>query len=113
MTTRLAIDHLRLARVRRETYPGPWLPGPVVEDAAARAEAGTTRLRRRDGAVGLELVAVNGQPGRILRGPGGPDVWDVLAIDVAGGRIQAVRIVRNPHKLRHLCEPGKGATAAP
>jgi RNA polymerase sigma-70 factor (ECF subfamily) len=28
---RLAIDHLRSARVRRETYPGPWMPEPVVE----------------------------------------------------------------------------------
>jgi RNA polymerase sigma-70 factor (ECF subfamily) len=27
----LAIDHLRSARVRRETYPGPWMPEPVVE----------------------------------------------------------------------------------
>jgi RNA polymerase sigma-70 factor (ECF subfamily) len=40
MTTRLAIDHLRSARVRREVYPGQWLPEPLVEDEAARhAEA--------------------------------------------------------------------------
>jgi RNA polymerase sigma factor (sigma-70 family) len=31
ITTRLAIDHLRSARVRRETYPGQWLPEPIVE----------------------------------------------------------------------------------
>jgi RNA polymerase sigma-70 factor (ECF subfamily) len=30
VTTRLAIDHLRSARVRRETYVGEWLPEPVV-----------------------------------------------------------------------------------
>lgn len=30
VTTRLAIDHLRSARVRRETYPGNWLPEPLV-----------------------------------------------------------------------------------
>ena len=29
VTTRLAIDHLRLARVQREVYVGPWLPEPV------------------------------------------------------------------------------------
>lgn len=29
-TTRLAIDHLRSARVRREVYVGPWLPEPLV-----------------------------------------------------------------------------------
>src|SRR5215210_3809777 len=33
VTTRLAIDELRSARVRRETYPGPWLPEPVVTDS--------------------------------------------------------------------------------
>jgi RNA polymerase sigma-70 factor, ECF subfamily len=31
VVTRLAIDHLRSARVRRETYPGPWMPEPMVE----------------------------------------------------------------------------------
>ena len=43
VTTRLAIDHLRSARVRREEYPGTWLPEPVLADpapaAAARAES--------------------------------------------------------------------------
>lgn len=32
VTTRIAIDHLRSARVRREEYLGPWLPEPVVVD---------------------------------------------------------------------------------
>jgi RNA polymerase sigma-70 factor (ECF subfamily) len=35
-TTRLAIDVLRSARVRREAYTGAWLPEPLVEDDAAR-----------------------------------------------------------------------------
>ncbi|MGW5239336.1 RNA polymerase sigma-70 factor [Monashia sp. NPDC004114] len=30
ITTRLAIDTLRSARVRRESYVGPWLPEPLV-----------------------------------------------------------------------------------
>src|SRR5919197_4388906 len=33
VTTRLAIDQLRSARARRETYAGPWLPEPVVTDS--------------------------------------------------------------------------------
>jgi RNA polymerase sigma-70 factor (TIGR02957 family) len=33
VTTRLAIDQLRSARARRETYTGPWLPEPVVTDS--------------------------------------------------------------------------------
>ena len=32
VTTRLAIDHLRSARVRRERYVGTWLPEPVLTD---------------------------------------------------------------------------------
>jgi RNA polymerase sigma-70 factor, ECF subfamily len=32
VTTRLAIDHFRSARVRRESYVGTWLPEPVVEE---------------------------------------------------------------------------------
>jgi RNA polymerase sigma-70 factor (ECF subfamily) len=43
VTTRLAIDHLRSARVRRESYVGQWLPEPLLtddgaDDPAAHAE---------------------------------------------------------------------------
>ncbi|RIA45782.1 RNA polymerase sigma-70 factor (ECF subfamily) [Hephaestia caeni] len=31
VVTRLCLDHLKAARVRREAYDGPWLPEPVVE----------------------------------------------------------------------------------
>jgi RNA polymerase sigma-70 factor (TIGR02957 family) len=34
ITTRLAIDHLRSARVRRESYVGTWLPEPLLGDQA-------------------------------------------------------------------------------
>ncbi len=33
VVARLAIDHLRSARVRRESYVGPWLPEPVLTPA--------------------------------------------------------------------------------
>ena len=39
--TRLCVDHLRSARVQRESYIGPWLPEPLVtgtEDTARPAE---------------------------------------------------------------------------
>jgi RNA polymerase sigma factor (sigma-70 family) len=48
VTTRLAIDHLRSARVRREQYVGPWLPEPAVagmtdlSDDAALADSLST-----------------------------------------------------------------------
>lgn len=35
IATRLAIDHLRSARVRREAYVGPWLPEPLLTRAGA------------------------------------------------------------------------------
>jgi RNA polymerase sigma-70 factor (ECF subfamily) len=34
VVTRLCIDHLRSARVRREEYVGPWLPEPLVSELA-------------------------------------------------------------------------------
>src|SRR3954471_7347776 len=34
VVTRLAIDHLRSARVRREQYVGEWLPEPLLVDTA-------------------------------------------------------------------------------
>lgn len=37
--TRLAIDHLRSARVRREQYVGPWLPEPLVTDMSSSPPA--------------------------------------------------------------------------
>lgn len=38
VVTRLAIDHLRLARVQREEYVGEWLPEPVVTDRSTDPE---------------------------------------------------------------------------
>jgi RNA polymerase sigma-70 factor (ECF subfamily) len=47
VTTRLAIDHLRSARVRRERYVGAWLPEPLItadesSDPAHRVEVDET-----------------------------------------------------------------------
>ena len=35
VTTRLSIDHLKSARVRREQYVGQWLPEPLLTDASS------------------------------------------------------------------------------
>jgi RNA polymerase sigma-70 factor, ECF subfamily len=37
-TTRLCIDRLRMVREARETYVGPWLPEPLLEDVAPPAD---------------------------------------------------------------------------
>ncbi|UYM03850.1 RNA polymerase sigma-70 factor [Solicola gregarius] len=45
VTTRVAIDTLRSARARRESYVGPWLPEPILDDdadPAHRIELGET-----------------------------------------------------------------------
>jgi RNA polymerase sigma-70 factor (ECF subfamily) len=39
VVTRVAIDHLRAARTRRETYPGPWLPEPLIDPPAEATSA--------------------------------------------------------------------------
>ncbi|MBW6434347.1 RNA polymerase sigma-70 factor [Actinoplanes hulinensis] len=49
IVTNLAMDRLRSARARRESYVGPWLPEPVLTDAgseddAVRAESVSTGL---------------------------------------------------------------------
>jgi RNA polymerase sigma-70 factor (ECF subfamily) len=122
-------------------------PEPLVGAALiARFMAHVARVRRGFGKFEARLVKVNGQPGRLLRGPREPklgederlaaekagallrsgdvdpqelaalmlrgrraageqavvQVWEVLTVDVVEGRIQTVRIVRNPDKLAHL-----------
>src|SRR5262245_37271491 len=37
--SRLALDALRSARVRREAYIGPWLPEPIVEEPSPEERA--------------------------------------------------------------------------
>ncbi|WP_062995214.1 RNA polymerase sigma factor SigJ [Nocardia mikamii] len=49
MTTRLAINATRTARVRRETYLGPWLPEPV--DTGADPSLGAERAAALETAV--------------------------------------------------------------
>ena len=39
VVTRLAINHLKSARVQRETYVGPWLPEPLVTEHAPDSSA--------------------------------------------------------------------------
>ncbi|MEU9312700.1 RNA polymerase sigma-70 factor [Streptomyces sp. NPDC048256] len=51
--------------------------------------------------VTFEPHEINGQPGAIFRDRDGR-VLHTLALDVLHGRIQAVRLVINPDKLRHL-----------
>ncbi|GAA2066432.1 RNA polymerase sigma-70 factor [Streptomyces albiaxialis] len=57
VTTRLAINVARSARVRREAYVGPWLPEPV--DTTADPQVGAERAEALDLAVLFLLEKLN------------------------------------------------------
>ncbi len=50
----------------------------------------------------IREVEVNGQPGAVLMAGGG--VVGVMALDIADGRVQAIRSIANPDKLGHVGE---------
>jgi len=57
--TRICIDHLRSARVRRERYVGPWLPEPLptMPRLAGRPERPDDRAERAE-AISIALLRV-------------------------------------------------------
>jgi RNA polymerase sigma-70 factor, ECF subfamily len=77
-----------------------WMRTIVGVDNVARMFSG---LGRRFAGSGLQVQPheVNGQPGAVLRDASG-QVINVLVLDVLDGRIQVVRSIINPDKLRHL-----------
>lgn len=76
----------------------------------ARFLVHSTRWRRKHGTdLSSEVVLVNGQPGQVLRSEDG-SVFAVVSVDISGGRITAIRMMRNPDKLGHV---GPAAAPAP
>lgn len=57
ITTRLAIDRLRQAQARRESYVGPWLPEPLVTDFGPAAPDSAERALLAD-SVSLAVLVV-------------------------------------------------------
>ena len=49
----------------------------------------------------MRRVDVNGQPGALMLDPEGA-VIGVMALDIAEGRVQAIRSIVNPDKLGHV-----------
>ena len=70
----------------------------------ARTLVTWARQARRFGGVTIRPVEVNGQPGAMFVHSSGKLV-SVMSFDVAAGRIQAVRSIVNPDKLRHIGSP--------
>ena len=79
--------------------------------ALARAVHGARRVAQTLGAwskqaaripgIEFRLVQVNGQPGAISMDADG-NIINVMALDIAEGRIQGIRSMVNPEKLGHL-----------
>lgn len=80
--------------------------------AVARFLVDVARRRRVLGTFDLQVVRVNGRPGRVLR-DGRGRVWDVLAIEPVDGLVRAVHVQRNPEKLDHLPQPVTRSAADP
>jgi RNA polymerase sigma-70 factor (ECF subfamily) len=70
-----------------------------VENVARVLLSNFPLLARIDARV--EPQEMNGQPGAILRDRDG-NVVGTMTLDVLGGRVQTIRAVVNPDKLRHL-----------
>ena len=89
VTTRLAIDRLRRAKARRESYVGPWLPEPVLtgqdlsEDAAMAESVSMAML------VVLETLSPLERAVFVLREAFGMPHSEIA--DVLGRREEAVR----------------------
>jgi len=69
ITTRLAIDHLRSARVRRESYIGTWLPEPLIGAEPSGPGPAGTRTGIRSGT----RTGTSTGTGILLTGPAEPD----------------------------------------
>jgi RNA polymerase sigma-70 factor (ECF subfamily) len=78
-------------------------PQPVHgSDRAVRLLVSTSRRGLKElGVTGYRTTSINGQPGALILGPDGVTVA-VVTLDIADDRIQTVRAIANPEKLRHL-----------
>ncbi|MFD8838483.1 RNA polymerase sigma-70 factor [Streptomyces griseofuscus] len=101
LTTRLAIDHLRSARVRRESYVGEWLPEPLVTGPTPADLAETADSLSLAFLVLLESLSPRQRAAFLLREVFDypyPQIAEILGTNVDGTRHLVAR-ARN-----HLCE---------
>ena len=110
VTTRLAIDHLRSARVRRERYVGQWLPEPLVADEEPSPEERTEDLETLSMAflVVLETLSPVERAVFLLHDVFGFDFEEVAAAvekTPANARQIAVRARKHVESRRPRFEP--------
>jgi RNA polymerase sigma-70 factor, ECF subfamily len=79
----------------------PAIGKPVFgRDKVAALLLGFARVASRQGAR-VEPIEVNGQPGALALNADG-SLISVMALDISGGAITAIRSVPNPDKLAHI-----------
>jgi RNA polymerase sigma-70 factor (ECF subfamily) len=104
---------LESRRVRVNGQPGRVVRGPAeqpmgeaqrlaAEKALALLTSGDVDANQLDALMREARDARGGSTRPTAPKPGEVRVWSVLTVDVVDGRIQTVRIVRNPDKLGHL-----------
>ena len=117
VVTRLAIDHLRSARVRRESYFGPWLPEPLVGDAAP----GPADQVEDDETISLAFLALLERLSPVERavyvlhelfGYGHAEIAEVVGKSSANSRQILARARRHVEQGRPRFEPSRGEREA-
>lgn len=111
VTTRMAIDRLRAAQRRRETYPGDWLPEPLVDDGPDSPEQ--IHERADDVSVAfmvlLECLTPEARAAFLLR-----EVFDVdyeqVAAAIGKNEASARQIV---HRARQRLSQARGTERPP
>jgi RNA polymerase sigma-70 factor, ECF subfamily len=89
VTTRLAIDVLRSARVRRETYVGSWLPEPLVTEADAAQPVEESETISLAFLVALERLSPDERAVLVLREAfdyGFDEIGEIIGKDAANCR---------------------------
>ena len=110
---RPSADEFESRRVRVNGQPGNLVRGPAERQPGAAERLATEQalaLLKSGDADAEELAAfmqrtrdaAGGRPARPVSEPADVRVLSVLTVDVVDGRIQTVRVVRNPDKLGHL-----------
>src|SRR5690606_13614745 len=88
IVSRLALDVLKSARVRRETYPGPWLPEPIIVEEEPGEDLTRTLM------IALERLSPLERAAFLLHdvfGEGYAEVAETLGRDEAACRQLAAR----------------------
>ena len=88
--SRMALDVLRSARVRRERYVGPWQVARFLLGVLAKGQPGDK----------IDRVLVNGAPGFAVYQQG--ELVTIVSVTAGGGRVTRLDAVRAPGKLPRL-----------